>query len=374
MPEKVPFLDLKAHHAPLRAEFDRAIGEVIDSAAFAGGPVVAKFEEEFAAFCGSRHAIGVGNGTDALWLALLALGIGPGDEVITVPNTFMATAEAISYTGARPVFVDVDERTYTMDPALLAQARTPRTKAIIPVHLFGQVADMDPILSFARTHGLPVIEDAAQAHGAEYKGRRAGSLGDAGCFSFYPGKNLGAFGEAGAVVTNDDKLQEKIRILRDHGQVRKYYHAMVGWNCRMDGIQAAVLRVKLRHLDRANQLRRTHAAQYTQLFQGLKEVVAPFEAAYGRHVYHIYSVQVRERDEMMRFLEGKGIGCGIHYPVPIHLQQAYENLGYGEGAFPVSEQICSAFLSLPMFPELRQPQLELVVESVRESLAVGAPG
>ncbi len=374
MPEKVPFLDLKAHHVPLRAEFDQAIGEVIDSAAFAGGPVVAKFEEEFAAFCGSRHAIGVGNGTDALWLALLALGIGSGDEVITVPNTFMATAEAISYSGARPVFVDVDERTYTMDPALLAQARTPRTKAIIPVHLFGQVADMDPILSFARTHGLHVIEDAAQAHGAEYKGRKAGSLGDAGCFSFYPGKNLGAFGEAGAVVTNDDKLQEKLRILRDHGQVRKYYHAMVGWNCRMDGIQAAVLRVKLRHLDRANELRRTHAAQYTQLFQGLKEVVAPFEAAYGRHVYHIYSVQVRERDEMMRFLEGKGIGCGIHYPVPIHLQQAYENLGYGEGAFPVSEQICSAFLSLPMFPELRQPQLELVVESVRESLAVGAPG
>jgi dTDP-4-amino-4,6-dideoxygalactose transaminase len=371
MPERVPLLDLKAHHAPLRAAFDQAIREVIDSAAFAGGPVVARFEDEFAAFCGSRHAIGVGNGTDALWLALLALGIGPGDEVITVPNSFMATAEAISYTGARPVFVDVDPRAYTMDPALLAQARTPRTRAIIPVHLFGQVADMDPILAFARTHGLYVIEDAAQAHGAVYKGRKAGSLGDAGCFSFYPGKNLGAFGEAGAVVTNDDKLDEKIRILRDHGQVRKYHHAMVGWNCRMDGIQAAVLRVKLPHLDRTNELRRTHAARYRQLFRELKEVVTPFEAAAGQHVYHIYPIQVRERDEVMRFLQGREIGCGIHYPVPIHLQRAYENLGYGEGAFPISERICSTLISLPMFPELTPLQVALVADSVKAALAVG---
>jgi len=374
MREKVPFLDLRAHHAPLRAEFDKAIGEVIESGVFIGGPFLAQFENEFAAFCGSRHAIAVGNGTDALWLALLACGIGPGDEVITVPNTFMATAEAITYSGASPVFVDVDEQTYTMDPDLLEKARTSRTKAVIPVHLFGQVADMDPILSFGRKHGLFVIEDAAQAHGAEYKGRKAGSPGNAGCFSFYPGKNLGAFGEAGAVVTNDDKLQEKIRILRDHGQVRKYYHSMVGWNGRMDAIQAAILRIKLRHLDQANHQRRVHASQYNRLFQGLEEVKSPFEAAYGRHVYHIYSIRVRERNEIMRLLQEKGIGCGIHYPVPIHLQEAYRGLGHGKGAFPVAEQTCAEFISLPMFPELTEAQVNLVVDSVRESLTAGALG
>jgi len=368
---RVPFLDLEAHHAPLRAEFDQAIGEVIDSGAFAGGPVVAQFENEFAAFCGSRHAIGVGNGTDALWLALLACGIGPGDEVITVPNTFMATAEAITYTGAKPVFVDVDERSYTINPELLEGARTPRTKAVIPVHLFGQVADMDRILSFGRKHGLYVIEDAAQAHGAEYKGRRAGSMGDLGCFSFYPGKNLGAFGEAGAVVTNDDNLQEKIRILRDHGQIRKYQHAMVGWNCRMDGIQAAILRIKLRRLDQANQRRQAHARRYDRLFHDLEDVERPFEVASGQHVYHIYPIRVSERDGVMRLLEEKGIGCGIHYPVPIHLQEAYRDLGYERGSFAISERLCSAFISLPMFPELTEAQVELVAESVRESLTVG---
>ncbi len=370
MSHKVPFLDLKAHHAPLRAEFDQAIGEVIDSATFAGGPVVTQFETEFAAFCGSRYAIGVGNGTDALWLALLAYGIGQGDEVITVPNTFMATAEAITYTGAKPVFIDVDARTYTMDPGLLEQALTPRTKAIIPVHLFGQMADMDPIVSFARKHSLHLIEDAAQAHGAEYKGSKAGSMGDAGCFSFYPGKNLGAFGEAGAVVTNDAELHEKIRILRDHGQLRKYYHSMVGWNCRMDAIQAAILRIKLRHLDRANKLRRSHAAHYDRLFQGLKEVATPLAASYGSHVYHIYPIRMQERDEVMRQLEKKGIGCGIHYPVPIHLQEAYRDLGYEKGAFPVSERTCAELISLPMFPELTPVQIELVADSVRESIAV----
>jgi len=368
---RVPFLDLEAHHAPLRAEFDQAIGEVIDSGAFAGGPVVAQFENEFAAFCGSRHAIGVGNGTDALWLALLACGIGPGDEVITVPNTFMATAEAITYTGAKPVFVDVDERSYTINPELLEDARTPRTKAVIPVHLFGQVADMDRILSFGRKHGLYVIEDAAQAHGAEYKGRRAGSMGDLGCFSFYPGKNLGAFGEAGAVVTNDDYLQEKIRILRGHGQIRKYQHAMVGWNCRMDGIQAAILRIKLRRLDQANQRRQAHARRYDRLFHDLEDVERPFEVASGQHVYHIYPIRVSERDGVMRLLEEKGIGCGIHYPVPIHLQEAYRDLGYERGSFAISERLCSAFISLPMFPELTEAQVELVAESVRESLTVG---
>ena len=371
-PAKVPFLDLTAHHAPLRAEFDAAIAEVIDSAAFAGGPVVTQFEAEFAAFCGSRYAIGLGSGTEALWLALLACDIGPGDEVITVPNTFMATAEAITYTGAKPVFVDIDPRTYTMDPSQLQAALTGRTKAIIPVHLFGQTADLDPILAFGQQHGLFVIEDAAQAHGSEYNGRKAGSLGHAGCFSFYPGKNLGAFGEAGAVVTNDEELQEKIRILRDHGQVRKYYHAMIGWNCRMDGIQAAILRVKLRHLASNNQLRRTHAEFYNQCFAEVDEIVTPAEAAKGRHVYHIYAVRTPERDDMLRLLAEKNIGCAIHYPVAIHLQEAYRGLGYSEGDFPISERACAEVLSLPMYPELTETQLLLVSDAVKESLRVGA--
>src|SRR4051812_33326881 len=287
----VPFLDLNAHHARRRAEFTRAIEEVIDSGAFAGGPFVEQFEKEFAAYCETPHCVGLGSGTEALWLSLLAAGIKAGDEVITVPNTFMATAEAITYCGARPVFVDVDERTYTMAPAGLEKALTKRTKAIIPVHLFGQPADMDPILEFARAHNLAVIEDAAQAHGAEYKGRRAGTMGAIGCFSFYPGKNLGALGEAGAVVTDDPELQEKIRVLRDHGQIRKYRHTMIGWNCRMDGIQAAVLSVKLRRLENGNLLRRVHAQDYNRALAGMDEVIAPAEADYARHVYHVYAIR-----------------------------------------------------------------------------------
>jgi dTDP-4-amino-4,6-dideoxygalactose transaminase len=368
---KVPFLDLEAHHSPLRAEFDEAIRAVIDQNAFAGGPVVSEFEGEFAAFCDSRFAIGLGSGTEALWLSLLACGIGSGDEVITVPSTFMATAEAITYAGATPVFVDVDDRTYTMDPAQLEQALTPRTKAIVPVHLFGQAADMDPILAFGRQHGLYVVEDAAQAHGTLYKEQKAGSIGDLGCFSFYPGKNLGAFGEAGAVVTNDQRLDEKIRILRDHGQVRKYHHTMVGWNCRMDGIQAAVLRVKLRHLDHNNQSRRRHAKQYNHNLAKLEELTTPYEDAYGQHVYHIYAVRVSGRDEVMRSLEEKGIGCGIHYPVPVHLQKAYRGLGHAPGAFPVSERTATEFLSLPMFPELTEKQIQLVTDAVKEAIPAG---
>ncbi len=366
---KVPFLDLTSQHAPLRREFSAAIEEVIDSGAFAGGPFVARFEEDFATYCDSQHAIGVGSGTEALWLALLALGVGPGDEVITVPSTFMATAEAITYCGAKPVFVDIDERTYTMDPAGLEEAITKRTKAIIPVHLFGQPADMDPILEIARARGLYVIEDAAQAHGAEYKGRRAGSLGDAGCFSFYPGKNLGAFGEAGAIVTGNNELQEKIRVLRDHGQIRKYHHTMVGWNCRMDGIQAAVLSIKLRHLEKGNETRRSHAAQYHGALAGFDAIVTPYEDPYARHVYHVYAVRVRERDEVIRRLGEMGIACGIHYPVPVHLQEAYSNLGYEVGSLPVAEQVAKEFVSLPMFPELSPAQVGTVAESVKEVLS-----
>jgi dTDP-4-amino-4,6-dideoxygalactose transaminase len=368
---RVPFLDLNAHHAPLREEFDRAIAEVIDSGAFAGGPFVEKFETDFANYCQAQHAIGVGNGTDALWLSLLACGIGAGDEVITVPNTFMATAEAITYCSARPVFVDVDECTYTMDPAGLEKALTSKTKAIIPVHLFGQPADMDPILEFARQHGLFVIEDAAQAHGAEYKGQKVGTLGDVGCFSFYPGKNLGAFGEAGAVITNNPELNEKIRILRDHGQVRKYRHTMVGWNCRMDGIQAAVLRVKLSRLENSNLLRRVHAQEYNRALAGIEDVIRPLEADYARHVYHIYAVRVQERDEVMYLLKEKGIECGIHYPVPVHLQKAYRDLGYEAGALPVAEQCALEFVSLPMFPELTEEQVATVALTLREAVANG---
>ena len=369
---KVPFLDLKAHHDPLREEFVAAIAEVIDCGAFAGGPYVSAFEKDFAAYCRCEHAIGVGNGTEAIWLPLLALGIGAGDEVITVPGTFMATAEAITHTGATPVFVDVDEHTYTMAPAGLERALTRRTKAIIPVHLFGQTANMDPILDFARAHGLYVIEDAAQAHGAEYRGRRAGSMGDAASFSFYPGKNLGAMGEAGGVVTNNADLAAKVRTLRDHGQSQKYHHTMVGWNSRMDGFQAAVLRIKLRNLERGNDLRRAHAARYDAAFAGMDELVAPRAADYARHVYHIYAIRVQERDEVMRRLGEKGIGTGIHYPIPVHLQDAYGHLGYGVGAFPVAEQAAREFISLPMFPELSPAQIDWTIAGVREAVAVGA--
>jgi dTDP-4-amino-4,6-dideoxygalactose transaminase len=369
---KVPFLDLKAHHAPLVEEFDRAIHEVIESSAFAGGPFVEKFEEEFAAFCGCSHAIGVGNGTDALWLTLLALGIGEGDEVITVPNTFIATAEAITYCKARPVFVDVDKNTFTMNPRELEKSLTEKTKAIIPVHLFGQPADMDPILEFARAHGLFVVEDAAQAQGAEYKGRKAGTIGDAGCFSFYPGKNLGAFGEAGAVVTNDPELSKQIQMLRDHGQSRKYYHALMGWNCRMDGIQGAVLSIKLRHLHEANSLRRKHALEYNQALAGIDGVLTPLEAKYARHVYHVYAIRVQERDAVLLRLQEKGVGCAVHYPVPIHLQDACRNLGYTRGAFPIAESLADEFVSLPMFPELTEEQIEYVARCVSEVVGVEA--
>jgi dTDP-4-amino-4,6-dideoxygalactose transaminase len=371
VPITVPFLDLKSHHAPLRGEFIDAIQEVIDAAAFAGGPFVARFEADFAAYCDCPHAIGVGSGTEALWLTLLALGIRPGDDVITVPNTFMATAEAITYCGARPIFVDVDEHTYTMDPAALKDAITARTKAIIPVHLFGQPADMDPILEIARDQGVFVIEDACQAHGAEYKGRKVGTFGDAACFSFYPGKNLGAFGEAGAVVTRNTALEERIRIFRDHGQIGKYRHTMVGWNCRMDGIQAAILRIKLRFLERSNQLRRSHAAHYDEALDGIEELVTPAQAECVRHVYHIYAIRVHDRDEVIRLLAEKGVGCGVHYPVPIHLQEAYRGLGYQPGAFPISERCANEFISLPMFPELTLAQVEMVAQSVKETVAIG---
>ena len=366
---KVPFLDLKAQYVSIKDEVAVAIQQVLDKTAFAGGPFVAQFEQEFAEFCKTKNAVGVGSGTDALWLALLGLGIGPGDEVITVPNTFIATAEAISFCGAKPVFVDVDEKTYNMDPGLLEAAITPKAKAVIPVHLFGQMADMDPIMEIARKRGLYVIEDACQAHGAEYKGRMAGSIGDAGCFSFYPGKNLGAYGEAGAVVTNDAELAKKIRMLRDHGQEKKYYHGVVGWNARMDGFQGAILSVKLKYLRKWNEERRQNAGIYNQTLSNLDTVILPHEEGYGKHVYHIYTIRVKNRDSLISALVEKDIHCGIHYPIPLHLQKAYQVLGLGKGSFPASEESAGEFVSLPMFPELTQEKIIFISQEIREIVA-----
>lgn len=366
----VPFLDLDAHHAPLRKEIFAAIAEVFDESAFACGPFVSRFEEEFAQFCGTEHAVGVGSGTDALWLALHAHNIGPGDEVITVPMTFIATTEAISRTGARPVFVDIDDSHYTMDPEGLARALTPRTRAILPVHLFGQMAPMAEIMEFAQRHGLVVIEDAAQSHGAECPSGPAGTISDAACFSFYPGKNLGAFGDAGAVVTRDADTAARIRRMRDHGQTEKYRHEEIGWNCRMDGIQGAVLSVKLRHLARNNALRRQHAARYHRAFAGVPGLSLPTAAAGNVPVWHHYVVRVVDRPQFMQSLEQRNVGCAIHYPVPVHLQSAYAHLGHGPGAFPVAERCAAEFVSLPVFPELSDAQIDAVIEAVFEALQV----
>jgi len=365
---KVPFLDLKAQYNTIKDEIAPALQQVLDNTAFAGGPFVAQFEKEFAAFCGAKHAVGVGNGTDALWMALLALGVGPGDEVITQPDTFIATAEAISYCGATPVFCDVEEKTYNMDPAKLEAAITPKTKGVIPVHLFGQTADIDPITEIARKRNLFVVEDASQAHGAEYKGRKAGSMGVAGCFSFYPGKNLGAYGEAGAVVTSDDALADKMRMLRDHGSAKKYYHTHVGFNCRMDGFQGAVLSVKLKHIDTWNEGRRKNARLYNESLKGTPGVILPQEVDYAKHVYHIYAIRVKERDALISKLGEKEIGTNIHYPVPVHLQQAYSSMGLREGSFPAAERCAAEFVSLPMFPELTAEQIRYVSDEVKKNV------
>jgi dTDP-4-amino-4,6-dideoxygalactose transaminase len=376
---QVPFLDLKTQYLSIKDEIQAALNKVLDQTAFAGGPFVAQFEKEFAEFCQTEQCIGVGSGTDALWLALLALGVGPGDEVITVPDTFIATAEAITYCGATPVFVDVDEKTYNMDPnkledllksrhalSAMPSARMPR--AIIPVHLFGQPADMDPILEIARKYGLSVVEDACQAHGALYKGKPAGSMGDAGCFSFYPGKNLGAYGEAGAVTTNNADLANKMRMIRDHGQEKKYYHGCIGWNARMDGIQGAILSVKLKYLPSWNDGRRKNAALYNSLLNGSDAIITPKEMDYAKHVYHIYAIRTKNRDELIAKLGEKGVNCGIHYPVPVHLQTAYDCLGLKRGSFPVAEKVASEFVSLPMFAELTEEQIRYVADEVKTGL------
>ena len=362
---KVPFLDLKAQYSSIKEEINEALQDVLDSCAFSGGPFVEKFEKEWAAYCGVKHAVGVGNGTDALWLALLSLDIGVGDEVITVPNTFIATAEAIRLTGATPVFVDVDETYYTMNPELLETAITARTKAVIPVHLFGQMADMDPITEIARRRGLHVIEDACQAHGAMYKGRKAGSMGEIAAFSFYPGKNLGAYGEAGAITTDSDELAATIRMFRDHGQSTKYHHEILGWNARMDGIQGAVLSVKLKQLDRWNALRREHAATYCACLEGIAGLQYPQMRPDGLHVFHVYAVRTDRRDAAIAALKEDGISPSIHYPIPIHRQRAVTNFSGEEQTFDVCERVARELISLPMYPELEMHH----ILAIRGSLA-----
>ena len=360
----IPFVDLKAQYHSIKYEIDAAIARVLESTQFVLGDEVAAFEEEFAAYCDTRYGIAVNSGTSALHLALLAADIGPGDEVITVPFTFVATVAAICYTGARPVFVDIEPRSYTMDVDQLEGAITERTKAIMPVHLYGQPADMDPILEIARRYGLIVIEDACQAHGAEYKGRRVGSIGDLGCFSFYPSKNLGAYGEGGMVVTNDPEYACTIRMLRDWGAERKYHHVLKGYNYRMAGLQGAILRVKLRHLEAWTEARRAHAARYDELL-ARSGVQTPTVMSYDRHVYHIYAVRVPQRDALRQALHTQGIQAGIHYPIPVHLLEAHADLGYRSGDFPCSEQAAREVLSLPMYAELAPAHIDAVVEGIR---------
>lgn len=370
---KVPFVDLQKQYEQVGDELWSVVAEIMSSCMYASGAAVVGFEEAFADYCGTSWSVGVGSGTEALYLALQALDVGPGDEVITVPNTFFATAEAITLIGATPVFIDVDARTYNMDAGLLEAAITERTRAVIPVHLYGQMADMDPILEIAHRRGLKVIEDASQAHGACYGDRTAGSLGDCGCFSFYPSKNLGAAGEAGAVTTDDEGLAARIRRLRDHGQSQKYEHAEVGWNARMDNLQGAVLGVKLPYLPGWNERRVHNADRYDALLADVPGVETPYRAPYGSPVFHLYEISVGpDRDRLLAALQQVGVGCAVHYPIPVHLQAAYRDLGHSEGSFPISEASARELISLPMYPELSAAQAEYVAGRVSELVAAAA--
>ncbi len=362
----IPFLDLRTQYGGIRHEILEAVTAAIDSGTYILGPEVAAFEEAFAPFAGSRHAVGVNSGTAALQLALVATGVGPGDEVVTVAHTFVASVAAILHVGAIPVLVDIEPGSYTLDPARLEAAITPRTKAVIPVHLYGQPADMDPILDIARSRGLAVIEDAAQAHGAAYKGQPCGGLGDAAAFSFYPGKNLGAYGEGGAVTTSRDDLDERLRMLRDWGQVTKYDHRIVGYNARLESVQASVLRVKMRYIEGWTAARRSIAARYASAFADLEHVLAPATHPDRRHVFHLYVVRVADRAGFMRFLADRGVGTSIHYPHPVHLLEGYRSLGYGPGDFPVSERTAAEVVSLPMYPEMSGEMVDTVIEVVRD--------
>jgi dTDP-4-amino-4,6-dideoxygalactose transaminase len=366
---KVPYLDLKSQYHSIKPEIDEAIARVLDSCQFVLGPEVAEFEKEFAAYCGASECIALNSGTSALHLALLAAGVGPGDEVITVPFTFVASVATILYAGAKPVLVDIEPRTFNMNPDAIEAAISPRSKAIVPVHLYGQPADMDPILQVARKHNLIVIEDAAQAHGARYKGRAAGSIGDLACFSYYPAKNLGAYGEGGAVTTSNPEYGRTIRMLRDWGQDRKYHHLLHGYNYRMEGFQGAILRVKLRHLERWTETRRAIVKTYNERLAGA-DAVRPTEMPWARHVYHLYTVRADNRDALQTALLNEGIQTGIHYSTPVHLQTAYKGLGYEPGSFPESEKAAREVLSLPLYPELRDSQIEDVAKAIVHATAL----
>ena len=368
---KIPLCDLKAQYDSIQNEIDDAMSSVISKTNFIQGEEVRLLEREFAGFSGAGFGVAMASGTDALHMALLAMGVGTGDEVITSPHTFTATVEAVYYCGARPVFVDIDPRTYNIDPEKIEAAITDRTKVIMPVHLYGQSADMDPIMEIAERHGLKVLEDACQAHGAEYKGRRVGSIGAAAAFSFYPGKNLGAYGDAGMIVTNDEQLAQWCAMMNDHGRTEKYTHVYVGYAKRMDTLQAAILRAKLAHLEDWNAARREQAAAYNQMLAGVVET--PFEPEWSRAVYHQYVIRVPNRDEVINRLRESGVGAQIHYPIPLHLQPAYAELGYSRGDFPESEQAAESILSLPIYPEMTDAQREYVVKQLRAALAVLGP-
>jgi len=363
----IPLLDIKAQYASIKSEIDAAVLGVLASGQYVLGDEVARFEQEFADYCNVKHAVAVNTGTSALHLTLLAAGVGPGDEVITVPFTFVATVSAICYTGARPVFVDVEPETLTMDPAEVEAKITSRTKAILPVHLYGQMAEMDAIKAVADEYGIPVIEDACQAHGAEYKGDRAGSIGLSGCFSFYPGKNLGACGEGGMAVTNSDDQARAMRMLRDWGQEQRYHHLLKGFNYRMDAIQGAILRVKLRYLEAWTEARRARARHYSLLLEGSRHLTTPVEASDRRHVYHVYAIRSSGRDELQRALSAEGIHSGLHYPIPVHLQKAHADLGYQVGDFPISEVAAREVLSLPIYPEMTARHVEQVVAAMEQA-------
>ncbi|MGE0024566.1 MAG: DegT/DnrJ/EryC1/StrS family aminotransferase [Hyphomicrobium sp.] len=364
----IPFLDLKAQYAAIGPDLEKAAVEALRSGEFVLGSKVAAFEKNFATYCGAKEAIAVNTGTSALHLALLALDVGPGDEVITVSMTFVATVAAIRYTGAKPVMVDIDPVTWTMDPGQLEHAITPRTKAIVPVHLHGRLADMSAILAIAEKHGLPVVEDACQAHGAEQDGRRAGAFGTIGCFSFYPGKNLGACGEGGGIVTDRADIATRLRQMRDWGQSARYYHDYPGFNYRMDGVQGAMLDVKLTHLPEWTAKRQSVARQYEELLGG-GPVATPLPAKDREHVWHVYAIRSRARDWLQEELKAAGVATNIHYPRPVHLQKVHADLGYGVGSFPVSEAFAAETLSLPMYPELERAQIEHVANAVREIAA-----
>jgi len=363
----IPLVDLKAQHDSIRDELFAAIKNIVDTSSFIMGPAIKELEAGFAKFCGCQHAIGVSSGTSALHVAMAALGLKAGDEVITIPHTFIATAEAVTMHGAIVKFVDIDPKTYTMDVSKLEAAITAKTKLIVPVHLYGHPTDMDPLLAIARKHGIKVLEDCAQAHGAEYRGKRVGTFGDAGCFSFFPGKNMGAMGDAGAVTTDDDELAAKIRLLRNHGREGKYEHQYAGYNERMDTLQAAILNVKLPHLDAWNEARRARAADYNRLLDSSK-VTKPTVADGCTHVYHLYVIRVANRDGLQSHLKDKGIASGVHYPLPLHLQPAYADLGYKEGDFPETEKAAKDILSLPMYPELTTAQVEEVAAAISGSV------